>query len=172
MAVGGLTSLGPERIRACRAMLKHVSHPARLRVNPIVERIAAAAGLAIEACSDETLSTLVGSAIEGALIALPPRQAAIIRRCDLGGERYADVARALFVSERHAFRERDAAVGFILERLTVGARRAAPRATSPASTFSLGNSRRHARWSTTGTGKVPRSCSKNWPRRCRRTAVR
>jgi tetratricopeptide (TPR) repeat protein len=106
-----------EAIVACRDLLRHAHHPTRLRENRLAVRIAATASLALDTCADAQLCLAVGSAIEDALAVLTPRQAAIVRRCDLGGERYDDVARELFVSKRHAFRERDAAIRTMLERL-------------------------------------------------------
>jgi tetratricopeptide (TPR) repeat protein len=95
-------------------MLRHARHPARLRTNAIVERIATSARVSLQSCGDDELLRLVGRTIDAAVGQLPPRQRAVVQRCDLGGERYADVARALFISKRHAFRERDAAAAAIL----------------------------------------------------------
>jgi tetratricopeptide (TPR) repeat protein len=103
-----------ELATACRDMLRHARHPARLRANPIVRRVAEREGLSLQAVSDDELVRHVERTIEAALQALPPRQRSIVQRCDLGGERYEDVARELFISKRHAFRERDTAAASIV----------------------------------------------------------
>jgi tetratricopeptide (TPR) repeat protein len=104
-------------MHACREIVRHAGHPAQLRANEAVRRILAAAGVRDELCPDGTVRALVTSFVEDALREVSPRQATIVRRCGLGGERYRDVARELFMSERHAFRERDAALRVLLERL-------------------------------------------------------
>ncbi len=97
-------------LRAGRELLRHLHHACRLRANPIVARILRAGGRDGAELSDAALVAYVTEAVESSIERLPPRQRAIVRRCDMGGERYTDVARSLFISERHAFRERDAAV--------------------------------------------------------------
>jgi tetratricopeptide (TPR) repeat protein len=104
-------------LRAGRELLRHLHHAHRLRANRIVARMLRAAGRDAVELSDAALVAYVTEAAEAAIERLPARQRAIVRRCDMGGERYADVARLLFISERHAFRERDAAVAHMFEHL-------------------------------------------------------
>ena len=66
------------------------------------------------------LTAFLLRAIDRALDGVTIRQKTIIRRCYLGGERFTDVAEALGISERHAFRERNAALPAILANLATG----------------------------------------------------
>lgn len=104
-------------LRACREMLRHLSHPCRLRDNAIARRILESSGQNGDQLPDELLVTLIKGALDSAFNGLSTRRLAIVRRCDMGGERYADVARSLAISERHAFRERDDALRLILANL-------------------------------------------------------
>lgn len=101
-------------LRACRELLQHLSHSGRLRDNLIARRILESGGQDGTRLSDAALSAYVLRAVEAALDGLSTRQGTIVRRCDIGGERYADVARSLSISMRHAFRERNAALRRIL----------------------------------------------------------
>ncbi len=105
---------------SCRELLRHLNHPRRLRENAIVQRILKSGGQDGAGLSDTVLAEFVLRAVEFALDGLSTRQQAIVLRCNIGGERYADVARSLSISERHAFRERDAAVRGMLERFVPG----------------------------------------------------
>lgn len=125
-----------DELRACRELLRHLNHPRRLRDNVMVRRMLSAKyGDAIP-LTDAALVATVGALIESSIETLPTRQQIIVRRCNLGGERYADVARSLFISERHAFRERNAAVQNILAHLR-SQRRARIETAAVADTFAL-----------------------------------
>jgi len=117
-------------LRACRELMRHLSHPRRLRDNRIVHSILKSRGHDGDQLSDESLVALINGALASALKGLSTRRLAIVRRCDIGGERYADVARSLAISERHAFRERDAALlsitAHLIPRLAIVEARAKP----------------------------------------------
>jgi tetratricopeptide (TPR) repeat protein len=114
-------------IVACRDLLRHLGHPARLRTNSIVR------GSLLDDADDTALIAGVRALVSDALELLTQRQRSIILRCDLGGELAMSVAAALAISRRHLFRERAQAIAImskhILDRLRHG--RSAPTVLDP-----------------------------------------
>lgn len=107
----------PADLISCRELLRHLNHPRRLRGNRIARRVLDTSGQDVDRLPDTELAAFILRAVESTFDALSPRQQTIVRRCDLGGERYAEVARSLSISRRHAFREHNAAVRHILTLL-------------------------------------------------------
>lgn len=105
-------------LRSCREMLCHLNHPRLLRNNSVARCILESSRRDIAALEDDAIGAQVRQAVATLLEGVTVRQRAIVRRCYMGGERYADVARSLSISERHAFRERDAALRYILAHVT------------------------------------------------------
>jgi tetratricopeptide (TPR) repeat protein len=95
-----------ETIRACAELLRCVDESRPLRSNAITTRIAPSTDV-------RDIVRFVNLALRD----LTPRQRDIVVRCDVRGERYGVVAKALYVSERHVYRERRIALNHIAHRL-------------------------------------------------------
>jgi tetratricopeptide (TPR) repeat protein len=111
-------TIGPRTRRLVSDLLRNLDRPRRLRSNPVAQAYLAKRPLV----SDETRrdSEEIRSAVMRALDDLPPRQRAIVERCDLAGELHADVIDALAVSEGHFYRERGAALDHLGRTLAAG----------------------------------------------------
>jgi DNA-directed RNA polymerase specialized sigma24 family protein len=95
-----------ETIRACAELLRYVDESRPFRPNAITARMAASTDI-----------REVTKVVHASLADLSPRQREIVVRCDVRGERYGAVATALYVSERHVFRERLSVLNHIAHRL-------------------------------------------------------
>jgi tetratricopeptide (TPR) repeat protein len=84
----------------CRNLLRDFRDPQRLRRNPLASAVFEFVPEALER------RLLLEGLITNALGRLDARSRAIIERCDLGRELFADVATDLGLSERHLYRER------------------------------------------------------------------
>jgi tetratricopeptide (TPR) repeat protein len=100
-----------ETIRACGELLRCVDEPRALRANALARRVA-------PPLDRHDVARILRDAFDE----LTVRQREIVVRCDIKRERYAAVAAALYVSERHLFRERRTALSRIADRLLTGAR--------------------------------------------------
>jgi tetratricopeptide (TPR) repeat protein len=95
-----------QTIRACAELLRCVDESRPLRRNAITTRTAPSTDI-----------REIAKVVNLALRDLTPRQRDIVVRCDVRGERYGAVAKALYVSERHVYRERRVALNHIAHRL-------------------------------------------------------
>jgi tetratricopeptide (TPR) repeat protein len=98
--------LDAETIRACAELLRCVDESRPVRPSALTTQIAPPNGI-----------REIAKVVNAALDELSSRQREIVVRCDVKGERYGAVAKALFVSERHVFRERRVALNHIAHRV-------------------------------------------------------
>ena len=111
-------SKATERIAAIRDVLRHLDHPERLQLNPLVSW--QFLGVSEQASGAARVKQAIDLAIEG----LSPRQREIVRRCDLRGHPHRSVINDLGITERHFYRERRSALD------SIGAKLAAPKQTT------------------------------------------
>lgn len=109
-------SQDPSSLRCCRAMIRYLMYPRRLRQNLLARQIWAAAGVAADD-TDEVLSKCLVTAVRLSLEHASVRQRTIVERCDLAGETCPTVAKDLCISIRHVYRERAVAHRIIHSRL-------------------------------------------------------
>jgi len=100
------TRLDAATIRACGDLLRRLGSTNGFHSNVLVAQLPAGQ-------SSKRMGEIVGSVLND----LPPLVREIVTRCDIGGEQYAAVAKALFVSERHLFRLRRDALARIADAL-------------------------------------------------------
>ncbi|HEY1429456.1 MAG TPA: hypothetical protein VGF18_07775 [Candidatus Tumulicola sp.] len=86
-----------------RELLRHASHPARLEGNAIFAHLRNAGAV-------DGAGTMLCRYVRGAFAALEPTHRSILTRCDLDGERHAEVASDLGLSRRQFYRCRAAAM--------------------------------------------------------------
>jgi tetratricopeptide (TPR) repeat protein len=98
--------LDGETIRACAELLRCVDESRPLRPSALTAQLAPSIGI-----------REVAVVVNGALDELSLRQREILVRCEVKGERHGAVAKALFLSERHVFRERRVALNHIAHRV-------------------------------------------------------
>lgn len=98
----------PGVLRACYELFKHAHHPRRLESNVLLARILSNRKIAGRPDSEAEQSAHLLDVLHNVLAKLPLGRRMIVQRCDLGGERFATVARDLSMSERNLFRERRA----------------------------------------------------------------
>lgn len=115
-------------LRDVADLLRHLDRPQRLRNNALARAL-----FRDEADATARVRALVRSALGG----LSARGREIVERCDLAGERHAEVARSLCISERHFYRERSKALGALLFRITNAERSAAPEPHGPRAVAAL-----------------------------------
>src|ERR1022692_2734190 len=96
---------------AIRDVLRHLDHPERLQVNPLVSW--QFLGVSEQASGAARVKKAIDLAIEG----LSPRQREIVRRCDLRGHTHRSVINDLGITERHFYRERRSALESISANL-------------------------------------------------------
>jgi tetratricopeptide (TPR) repeat protein len=103
---------------AAAEVLRHLTHPARLRTNSAVRDYFSASSAEGDAQAIDRIKTVV----DGAVARLPQLQRTIVRRCDLAGEMHRDVAADLALSVRHFYRLRARAIAAVDRALADGLR--------------------------------------------------
>jgi tetratricopeptide (TPR) repeat protein len=98
--------------RCVADLLRHLDHPQRLRENALARRYFLAHHLDAAAAAAK-----IRAAVMVAIAGLPPRQRAIVERCDLQHELHATVLDTLAVSERYFYKERERALQAIARDL-------------------------------------------------------
>jgi len=104
-------SKATERMAAIRDVMRHLDHPERLQLNPLVSW--QFLGVSEQASGAARVKKAIDLAIEG----LSPRQREIVRRCDLRGHTHRSVINDLGITERHFYRERRSALESISANL-------------------------------------------------------